>query len=214
MTATVLTVDPGKHGCGLALWEAPSVEALELLPGAPAPSLLLLRAWYGRAPWPHGQAPEDELAAWTLCAMTCAEQVLESLRGAPLAALVAERPHIRRGGHVRRSKGTGKLHEANPNHLLGLPAVACGLASALRPRLVLSYLPEGWKGVLSKVLDHGGLLRGRLTDGELERIELVPRYLAHNTLDAVSLGLHVRAVLKREWQRSRLTPNARKAPAP
>lgn len=76
----------------------------------------------------------------------------------------------------------------NPNHLLGLTAMAMAIVTRLNPSECLSVLPREWKGTLdADVMTER--IKARLAPEEHARVDPCPPSLAHNIFDSVGIGL-------------------------
>lgn len=76
----------------------------------------------------------------------------------------------------------------NPNHLLGLTAMAMAIVTRLNPAECLSVLPREWKGTINADV-MTKRIEGRLSVEELARVDPCPASLLHNIYDAVGIGL-------------------------
>jgi hypothetical protein len=99
----------------------------------------------------------------------------------PQTVLAIEKPMIRKAG---------RFGQARPSDIIDL-AVAVGWCQAAPWLEVVEYLPNQWKGQLSKHMSNSR------THNALSRMELdvvakakVPQSLLHNIYDAIGIGIH------------------------
>lgn len=159
MTDTILAVDPGLRGCGVAYF---SREAFY-----PTPRLRWAR--YVRNPVRTGDGMDAIRAV--------AHEVGQQGPRSHVDLLAVEFPQVYAG-----AKAIG-----DPRDLLTLAAID-GAITIQCGREVLRYFPREWKGqvdpdvLIERVKD-------RLDPAELARVELPAAHLAHNVWDAVGIGL-------------------------
>lgn len=168
-SARVLAVDPGARGCGVALFEDRA-----LVCAAYVQSPLDVTADTGRA---------AAAGAMALAVIGWLDHFAEKVK---VDALVVEWPRVYATA-IRRGVSRG-----DPNDLLPLAGVDSALAALLAPAACYSYAPSEWKGQLTKEACSARVM-GRLTNAEfgvLEAAVSAAKSKAHNTLDAVGLGLH------------------------
>jgi hypothetical protein len=164
---SLLAIDPGKRGSGVALFDKDTKE--------------LLRAAYVR----NRCVDEDDLA---LCAsMAHAIRWWHAELGvfAPVTDVVVERPRIYTASKQRGKDGNWR----DPNDLPPLFGVDVGVAVLFPNATPRSCFPRDWTGTLDKPAMNARTLQ-RLTDVERGRIASEPEHLYHNILDAIGIGLH------------------------
>lgn len=157
----VVAVDPGLHGCGVAIFEH---------------ELGLIRAQYRQSFF----MPSRPGKLYQRIEGACAG-VLDLLATgfSDIGQLVTECPLV--------YPNSPREKQVEPNHdLVPLAQIGARLGGLLRCGWT-QYYPYEWKGTVKKVVFTQRIL-GRLNDTELQCIERGP--LDHNTIDAVGIGLH------------------------
>lgn len=164
----ILSIDPGLHACGCALWD--TVSANDLIWAG------LVKNRYDA----HPENPTRHSSIWNGMVAAIEEKLHEKfgfgVHGWP-DRLAIELPQV----YVRsRSKG-------DPNDLIAL----AGLVGALVrwfPGMSFTYLPHDWKGTVPKDIMNSRIMK-HLSDDEKSKIEKSPKSLMHNTIDAIGIGL-------------------------
>lgn len=159
---SILSIDPGLHLCGAALWGATgTLQWAGLVKNRIGPSSFPNPTSYGYLWNGMVNAVEDRLV---------------DLDTKP-DRLVIELPQV----YVRsRSKG-------DPNDLIQLAGVV-GAFVHWHSGLTWQYTPATWKGQTPKDITEERAKK-RLGVTEMNRIDKMPEKLAHNCWDAVALGL-------------------------
>lgn len=164
-------IDPGKRGCGVAIFEGSVLHAATYVRGSQekAPSLLL--------------------------ANLVAHRVVDFCRAVvPLPAvctIAIEVPRIYPAGQ----------HKGDQNDLIDVAMVSSACAAALFCLLpsadLRAFYPRDWKGTIdADVMTKR--IESRLTAAERLRFTHVSSTLDHNTIDAVGICLHVLGRLTQE----------------
>ncbi len=180
----LLALDPGIRGCGVALFEG----EIRLANGSTiAHHPRLVACDYVKNPVKKG----DDFGAVIAMAGQVHDWVLMENGNTPWL-LVAEWPRIYT---VSKSKGDN-------NELLPLVGVGCAVATFATS--ATRVFPHEWKHQLSKEVCHQRI-RSRLDMNETNVLNDAcarAKSLAHNTLDAVGIGLHHtgRFAPKKSWE--------------
>lgn len=162
---TVLALDPGIRGCGVALF----------VDGR------LFSADYVKNPARRGNRAAECVAM---------ARAVWHWTDDDVDALVVEWPQIYASRIMRGENG-----DKDPNDLLALCGIDAAVATFLRveAEALTTYLPREWKGTMKKGPCHERA-RDRLGETELQRAlggaARAGADLAHNMWDAVALGLH------------------------
>ena len=163
---TLIAVDPGLRGCGVAAGIDKQVTAAAYVISGADPTDRRAYLWGEMA---------VAVRAWAL---------YNGMAGRDECQLVIELPQVYKASHQRGQKiGT------NPQDLIELAAVVGGITERLNLKTTV-YLPAEWKGQVPKSIVHDRA-RARLSPTELVVVQKgLPRAsLAHNVWDAVSLYL-------------------------
>lgn len=90
-----------------------------------------------------------------------------------------------------------KMSPGDPNDLINLALIDGAIMQKFIGARVTKYLPSEWKRNLDKPVIHSLIRSGvsklcprNLSEEEVGRMDLRPKSLAHNVLDAVAIGMH------------------------
>lgn len=159
----MLAVDPGIRGCGVALFEGPTLVACAYV---------------------FNKAKEGNRAAE---AADMARAIgVEFVMGRVIDELVVEWPRV----YATRLR-KGEMDGQDPNDLIALSAIDGALAYRMGVKTT-SYVPSEWKGQMKKEPCHARI-KSRLNPRELAILmdaDNDAKSKAHNVYDAVGIGLH------------------------
>jgi len=159
----ILSIDPGLHACGAAVWDTISCNDL---------------IWAGLIKNRVDAHPDNPTRLSTLWnGMVDAIDTEMHVLGYAPDRLAIELPQV----YVRtRSKG-------DPNDLIQL----AGLVGALTHwfhGMTFTYLPHDWKKTVPKKIMEARILK-RLSDEEKSKIQKAPTGMMHNVYDGIGIGL-------------------------
>ena len=160
--STLIAVDPGIKGCGLAIFGAGELQY----------------CGYERST-STSQDPVTRCADMAAQVALCVRRRIADLPG---GKLILEFPQVYPGGRGR----------GDPNDLLFLAGVTCAISALLPTLSTRSVRPRAWKGQVPKAIHHTRIVQrlSEAEHARMDAwLDLVPGNLRHNALDAIGLGL-------------------------
>lgn len=159
----ILSVDPGLRGIGAALFSREG---------------RLLYANYIKNPRTAGDGP----SVW----FALADHVYEVLKSEAKKQASSIDTYVVETMVIYRKNTKG-----NPNDLIQVTGAAAAVGAALPLKEAYDYPAKTWKGQVPKLI-HNERVLASLTEEERKILESagVPRYMLHNVIDAIGIGLY------------------------